>query len=778
MAEETLGSEHREVGIVLNNLGLLHQDTGNYARAEVLFRRAVAVTEAAMGPEHPNVAIFLSSLGGILIQKGESHLAEPLVVRALAIAEKTFGLEHPDVGLALNNLAFLYSAQGEYTRAVPLLERSLSIGEKAFGPNHPNLAFSLNNLGRLHKLMSDHALSEISYKRSLSIRENALGPEHPLVAESLNQIAVLQWARGNFDATRRLLERSTTIEERNLELLLSSLTENRARSYMDRYQPGTHRVLSFHRADPQSSATIDLALTTVLRRKGRVLDVIAGGVESLRRQVEPTDLAILDDLLAARSRLASLVLAGPGGQQLEVYRKALDAARTSVDNVERRAYQRGDATRSVTAPVSLDDVQRQIPKHAALIEFAAYKTFDPSSVSEETDFGEERYTAFVLRAKGEPLAVDLGESASLHLNTHMFRRSLSSTTSATSQLNLQARELFDRLLAPLQIAIGDATELIIAPDGELNLIPFGVLVDAENRHLVERYRITYLTSGRDLTRRAVYGAPRQPPMVFASPDFESFGVEKGKEQTKKVDARLDPGPGRGREFQFDSLPGTLNEAHALEELLGVAALTGDRATEAKLKMVHAPRVLHVATHGFFLEDLPPLESSSRARGIRPKAGWAEFSSNSRGPHKTHNPLTRAGLALAGANRLSDGTDDGILTALELAGIDLWGTKLVVLSACDTGVGEVRVGEGVYGLRRALVLAGAEFQVVSLWKVDDEATKRLMTAYYRRLVAGEGRAEALRQVQLDMFKDARYRHPYFWASFVPIGADGPIELGAP
>jgi CHAT domain-containing protein len=140
-----------------------------------------------------------------------------------------------------------------------------------------------------------------------------------------------------------------------------------------------------------------------------------------------------------------------------------------------------------------------------------------------------------------------------------------------------------------------------------------------------------------------------------------------------------------------------------------------------------------------------------------------------------NPLLRSGLALAGANQRDEGAEDGILTSLEMAGLDLSGTQLVVLSACDTGLGTVANGEGVYGLRRAVLMAGAEAQLTSLWKVSDEVTLKLMGSYYRRLIAGEGRAEALRSVQLEMLADTWLRHPYYWASFVPIGRWEPLSL---
>jgi CHAT domain-containing protein len=133
-----------------------------------------------------------------------------------------------------------------------------------------------------------------------------------------------------------------------------------------------------------------------------------------------------------------------------------------------------------------------------------------------------------------------------------------------------------------------------------------------------------------------------------------------------------------------------------------------------------------------------------------------------------HPLLRSGLALAGANRHASEGEDGILTALEVSGLDLWGTELVVLSACETGVGRVLKGEGVYGLRRALVMAGSASQVMSLWKVDDAATKDLMTAYYRHLLSGEGKSEALRRVQLEMVGSSDRGHPYYWAGFIPSG----------
>jgi CHAT domain-containing protein len=206
-------------------------------------------------------------------------------------------------------------------------------------------------------------------------------------------------------------------------------------------------------------------------------------------------------------------------------------------------------------------------------------------------------------------------------------------------------------------------------------------------------------------------------------------------------------------------------------MAGLKILRGADATEGAVKEVRGPRILHLATHGFFLPDEPAPAAASDPGA--PAAPGVSVPAAGAGPGR-ENPLLRSGLALAGANKLRSGDDDGILTAMEASGLDLWGTKLVVLSACETGVGTVTNGEGVYGLRRALVIAGAESLVTTLWQVDDLATRDLMTGYYRKLAAGKGRSAALHDTQLELAAQPKYAHPFYWASFLAAGADTPIN----
>jgi CHAT domain-containing protein len=293
------------------------------------------------------------------------------------------------------------------------------------------------------------------------------------------------------------------------------------------------------------------------------------------------------------------------------------------------------------------------------------------------------------------------------------------------------------------------------------------LSDDGDSYLVERFTISYVTSGRDLLR--LRSLEKNAPdaaaaIIVANPQFQ--GVAGGSRatsttasSTRGLDARA-----LAQVLRFTPLPGTGLEATALQAVLpGARVYTGVDATEAQLKRVRGPSILHIATHGFFLRTATRPATTSRPYSIIAPQSAAAAS-------EREEALVRSGLALAGANQRSSGAgEDGLLTALEVTGLDLWGTRMVVLSACETGVGEPKVGEGVFGLRRALVLAGSESQVISLWRVPDVATRDLMVAYYQRLRAREGRADALRQVQLAMLHGERTRvHPFYWAGFIESG----------
>ena len=410
----------------------------------------------------------------------------------------------------------------------------------------------------------------------------------------------------------------------------------------------------------------------------------------------------------------------------------------------------------------MERVQQAIPEDAALIEWFRYRPFNPKAKGQEPRWGTARYVAYVLKREGQAVAVDLGEAAPIERTLSDLLVALRDPDS--SLVGELAHEIDLQLMQPLRPHLGDAHQILLSPDGMLNLLPFGVLADEQGRYLAERLPITYLTSGRDLLRTSSTAPSRQAPIVMADPDFgllDKTATAPASENRRSTDRAAGA-------MKFNPLPGTAAEAQALKGILGLKdeqVLMESNATETALKQVKGPRILHIATHGFFLEDQPlDLES---------QAGHLQGQDRLQAP-KGENPLLRSGLALAGANRLRSGEDDGVLTALEVAGLDLAGTELAILSACETAVGTVRNGEGVYGLRRALVLAGVRTQIASLWKVDDAATKDLMIDYYRRLQAGAGRSQALREAQLTMLRDPARAHPYYWASFIAIGEEKALD----
>jgi CHAT domain-containing protein/Tfp pilus assembly protein PilF len=767
--EKALGPEHPSNARAYDNLALLYHEMGDYESAETLFQRALSIRKGSLGPDHPEVADTLNNLAGLYSDRGEYAKAEPLFKRAMAIWEKTLGPEYPSVAIALSSLATLYRYRGEYAKAESLYNRSLSSWERVLGPEHPYLAYSLNSLGNLYFERGDYARAEMSYERALSIWEKTTGPEHPFITYTLKGLSALHAAKGDFARAIRFLARAIAYSERDLTLNLATGSERQKLAYLALFSKQTQFTLSLHsqiaRDDPQA---LDLAFTTLLQRKGRGLDATANTIAALRRRAKPEDQALFDQLAEARSRLAALTLREWDMAKPETYLTRLKPLEEEVEKLEAELSSRNAEFRAQEQPATLAAVQAALPIGSALVEFAIFTPQDPRTEKSKPP----RYLAYVLPAQGHPRWVDLGEASIIDKAIDAWRKALRDPN--RTDVKRLARAVETKVMRPVRSLLagvpGETRRLLIAPDGQLNLIPFAALVDERNRYLVERYAISHLTSGRDLLRLQRSRPSQNAPLVVANPIFGRVktiaartGKNSGNSQTgDQMWGEIDP-----TVVFFQSLPGTEREALAIKAVLPQASvLLRRQATETALKQAKAPGILHIATHGFFLSDQEaPLAEMRGVPGDDPLRVPIQLS---KWAAKVENPLLRSGLALAGVNERRSGDDDGVLTAMEAASLDLWGTRLVVLSACDTGVGEVKNGEGVYGLRRALVLAGSETQVMSLWPVLDNKTGSLMTGYYRRLLKGEGRGEALRQIQLEMLKDAKLRHPHYWASFIQAG----------
>lgn len=802
------------IGLILNNLGSLYQETGDYVSAEKHFLRSLELSESKLGKEHPKTAITLSNLARLYLVKGDLERAEVMFLRSLEILKKAhndpenldvavmmnnladvyrfrrdYGRaaetlrkvleirerihrgEHPDVARSLSNLAVLYEEQGDAERAAALMQRALPMLERLLGPAHPDVGSLLNDLGMLNKDRGDFAGAEALLLRALEIRRKALGDNHHEVAITLHNLAALYESKANPAQAIKYMERGNDIREHQLALILAAGSERQKQLYLATLAGETFTSISLHinsaATDPDA---VRLALTTILRRKGRALDAMTDQIATLRQRASTADQQLLDQLAAAQSQLAKLRLAGTDAndpstpEQRSTREQRLT---TEIENLQAAISSRSAEFRARTQPVTLEAVQKALPAGAALVELFSYEPFNTRATKLADRFGAPHYVAYVLKDKGVITFVDLGPAKLIDQAADRFLNAISNPTSIN--VNTTGRALDEMVARPIRKLLGNVRNVIISPDGKLNLVPFAALVDEQGKYLVENYTITYVTSGRDLLRLNASRQVNQSPVVIANPAFDATittaipepVVPNGAGRAPADETRSGTGDARVRrsgnmlQGYWTELRGTAKEAEYLKKLWPDArVLTGKGATETALKQVVAPQILHLATHGFFLQD----QTSDPQTGPNDRLKTAG-----------ENPLLRSGLVLAGANTLKGGGDeDGVLTALEAAGLNLWGTQLVVLSACQTGVGYVRSGEGVYGLRRALVLAGTESQVMTLWKVDDTATSETIVEYYRRLQAGEGRSEALRQVQLEFLKRKTRQHPFFWASFILNG----------
>jgi CHAT domain-containing protein/Tfp pilus assembly protein PilF len=806
--EATVGAGDPQTAMVQSRLGLLYQRAGQRPKADAMVRQALATIEKTLGTEHPWYVRCLVTLGTLRDDAGDLDEAEAIDRKALAIVEtihETDSIVHADL---LNNLGDIHRQRGDYAQAQALFERSLAIGEKLRGPESYYVATVLQNLGIVARERKEYSTAQAYYRRAIAIREATVGPDHTDVAQLLNNLANTYNATGD---KRRALEthfralriweknagpyergtllstgniartyasdgdipnaidyqrRADAVLEAQLALNLAAGSERQKLAFAASASERTDRTISLHLnlalGDPDAAA---LGALVLLQRKGRVLDAMTDTFAAVRHHLtNPGDLKLLDELKATTAQLARFALSAPESMRPEERQNAIQDLEAKKERLEVELSERCAEFRAQTRPVTLEAVQAALPDDAALLEFAVFRPFDPTAERNAEAYGLPHYAAYIVRKHGTPRGFDLGEAKTIDERIEALRLALRDPRIA--DVKERARALDRLVMRPLRASLGLARRLFISPDGELHLVPFEALVDEQGRYLIERYPMSYLTSGRDLLRMQVVRENRSRPVILADPLFGEPGItglaQPSRKKASAVTARRSVTTGNDlSRVYFAPLAGSAEEARAIKALFPEASLlTGSQATKAALQSVERPRMLHIASHGFFLQDAggpapSPVAPTGATRSVGLRAG-------------VQNPLLRSGVALAGANLGRGSEDDGILTALEASSLNLWGTKLVTLSACDTGVGEIRNGEGVYGLRRAFVLAGAETLVMSLWPVNDSIARETMVAYYIGLRDGAGRGDALRQAKLEMLRRTARQHPFYWAGFIQSG----------
>jgi CHAT domain-containing protein/tetratricopeptide (TPR) repeat protein len=796
--EKVLAADDPELARSLVSVATLYQEQGNYAEAEPLLRRSAAIREKALGPEHPDVAASLNALALVCEQQGKYAEAVPLYRRSLAIREKALGPEHPYVARSLGSLATLYEKLGEYSDAEPLFKRALAIREKALGAEHPDVASSLNNLARNYENQGKYADAEPLFKRSLAIREKVLGHDHPEVGFSLSNLATLYYAEGNSAQAEAYFEPALQNISKQFESSFTYMSEKDRLEFLSTVRPTFDAYMSFCLARCAADAgLVGSMYDLLLWEKG----IVGTSVAAMRAQVadggDAEAVEIFDRLAAKKSESARLASARPDGWE-QSQKKVDDEANDLEQQLARRASSIGDQRSAAHA--SWRDVQKKLQPGEAAVEIVRFHFNDGKHWTRRFN-----YVALIVTAQSEaaPTLVALGEARELEgdpLRDYRMRVGLRANGTARGVAAEPVEEnsgaapkvsFYDAFWKPLEPALKGVDRIYLSPDGALNQVAIGDVAGGDGRLLMEKYDLRIVSSTKDILR-----APRKDSsandtaVLVGNPAFdldeaqeraaiESLHAADPAAAHAAPELRAEAASLRSRDLTSGTLkplPGTQAEVEGISSLLEkdrwrVQVYTQQKALKEAVMEVKGPRVLHLATHGFFEADEQKPEQKVE------QTGKGQSVAEDR-PAGLEDPMLRSGLYFAGANRRLSGQagpadlDDGVLTAYEASQIDLQGTELVVLSACETGLGELAAGEGVFGLRRALQVAGADSVLMSMWAVPDKETQELMALFYEKWLAGKDKHVALREAELEMRARVKSRYgedrPQYWGAFVLVG----------
>lgn len=780
LRSDILGKTHPDYATTLGNIALLYCDIGDLETAETLLLQTAEIRHETTGTIHPDYAATLNNLALVYEEKGDYKKAEELLIEAVDVLDKSVGDEHPDYANTINNLSLLYSDSGNIEEAISCLQKALATVKRKLGERHPVYATLLNNMAGLYGLRGNFKTSEKMYLQALDILGMATGEDHPDLASVAGNLAMLYQENRNYTKAKPLYRMAMETYLSQIQQQFTYLSEREKAKYLDRilffFMTYRNYILLQYKSDEEIAGeayNIELVTKSLLLNADRQLRMV------IINENDTGAIRKYDQWINLRATLGRQYSLSPEQRTMNI--KEVEEQADELERQLTRLYSSHNEYNSGNH-LKWQDVQKSLKDGEASVEFTRFPLFDGKKWSDTLI-----YVAMVLRPGFSfPAVIPLFAEKQLDTILYRERRSevdyineLYSWTDEEKDVTGKGQRIYNILWKPLEKYLEGAEKIWYTPEGRLYQLSFAAIPCGENELLSDKYDLSELTS----TARILSSQPERTIKnitLFGGIEFDESPEEMKNfsrfyqdsinySDNLKTEAGDRGITGRGTWMYLD---GTKDEVEKISKLAtenGVEAvvLTGKEAVEESFKDLSgegSPDIIHIATHGFFLPD--PEEE------IKRKHFYGLTDRTEKPDNMNSDPLMRSGLAFAGANNVRTGSpihpgiDDGILTAYEVANMYLPNTELVVLSACETGLGDIKGSEGVFGLQRAFRIAGADNVLMSLWQIPDYQTYELMNHFYIEWLSGRSIDDAFSNAQ-DFMKTKYPGQPYMWAAFVLV-----------
>ncbi len=765
--------EHPYLATSINNMAYYYENIGNYKDAEPLYKEALEMRRRLFKGDHPDLTLSINNMAYFYKNLGKYNDAEPLYKEALEMRRRLFKGDHPDLALSLNNIAVFYHEMRNYNEAEPLFKEALEMYQRLFKEDHPDLAKSTHNMAGFYDDIGNYTEAEPLYKEALEMTRRLFKGDHPDLAASINNMAMFYNDRGNYTEAEPLFIESLNIYKNLFSKQSSLLSESEKDKYWNTMKHNFEGFNSFASSRLKNNPSIaGYVYDNLLFTKGLLLSSTMKIKNTIMNSGNNDLIRKYENWLWQKKNLA---------KYYSMTKDELAEKKINLDSLEKAANDREKELSKLSGEFAKltemreykwQDVKKSLKNDEVAIELTRFRYQD---VKRWTD--TVYYSALIIKPDSKyPELVTLENGNDLESKyIELYRNQIEKQKRQTYDpdiISSSLQELYKQYWQPIAEKLDGVNKVYISLDGVYNQLNLNTLVNPKTgKYTLEELNIVQLTSTRELLDRQEILAEKEKTgnktaVLFGDPKFDleteqyiklaaNFNVSR---EYYDLNRAIDESE-RGR---ITPLPGTRVEVEKISKELtqsgwNVTKYLGTDAIEEAVKTLKNPTVLHIATHGKFLKDVEVVKDE-RILGMETQ----KF---------VENPLLKSFLLFTGSeNTLNgerpSGTDDGLLTAYEAQGLYLDETELVVLSACETGLGQVRNGEGVYGLQRAFVQAGAKALIMSLWSVNDQTTQELMTDFYRNWLAGKSKRDAFIQAQQNLKR--KYPGYYYWGAFILIG----------